>query len=122
MRPYSTSIFDTCKGCFTADLPAGLLPEHSMYYDIPKDSADAPPSQKLFKLGQGEPAELNRQILSLHTQPFPAAGKRLYSVQPKNSPYGSLALFVRRADGGLRMCIKYQDKQPLKYRSSSMLL
>ena len=103
MHVYSTSVFDMCEDCFLAKLPTGLiklvslLPDShegvyydSMYYDIPKDSAYAPPSQKLLKLIQGETAELNRQILSQHTQPFPAAGKRLHSVriQPKSSFYG----------------------------------
>ena len=94
MHVFSTSVFDMCEDCFLAKLPTGLslLPDshEGVYYDIPKDSAYAPPSQKLLKLIQGETAELNRQILSQHTQPFPAAGKRLHSIriQPKSSFYG----------------------------------
>ena len=33
--PNNTSIFDTCEDCFPANLPAGLLPEHGMSYNIP---------------------------------------------------------------------------------------
>ncbi len=51
MHPYSRSILDTCKDCFPANLPAGLLPECSVYHDVHlKDNADAPHrAQEQFK-------------------------------------------------------------------------
>ncbi len=104
------SILNTYKDCFPAELPVGLPRERSVYHAVTlKDENDPPPLRKLYRLSQAETAELNKQILSLLEKGY---------IQPSNSPYGSPVLFVRKANGSLRMCIDYRalNKQTVKSR------
>ena len=73
------------------------------------DSNLPPPFRGIFRLSQLELQELRTQLqLLIHD------GK----IVPSTSPYGAPVLFVKKKDGGLRMCIDYRalNSQTIKNR------
>lgn len=103
------SLLDSYKYRFPTDLPVGLPPERSVYHTIPLKDDEPPPPRKSYRLSRPETAELNSQIASLLEKGY---------IQPSNSPYGHPVLFIKKATGGLRMCIDYRalNKQTMKNR------
>ena len=103
------SLLDSFTDCFPADLPAGLPPERSVYYTIPLKNDELPPPRKSYRLSRRETAELNSQIASLLERGY---------IQLSNSPYGHPVPFIKKATGGLHMCIDYRalNKQTVKNR------
>ena len=95
---------------FLEGLPPGLPPDRNVEHEIPlKDLNLAPPFKGIFRLSQLELQELRKQLDILLKD-----GK----ITPSTSPYGAPVLFVRKKDGGLRMCIDYRalNSQTIKNR------
>jgi Reverse transcriptase (RNA-dependent DNA polymerase) len=95
---------------FLEGLPPGLPPERNVKHTISlKDPQLSPPFRGIFRLSQLELQELRKQLDSLLKD-----GK----ITPSTSPYGAPVLFVRKKDGGLRMCIDYRalNSQTIKNR------
>ena len=84
---------------FPSDLPHGLPPERQVAHAIPLLPGATPPRKRMYRLSQPERAEVHRQIEDLLAKGF---------MQPSQSLYGSPILFVKKKDGGLRMCIDFR--------------
>ena len=94
------SLLDKYKDVFPAESPSQLPPERNTYHSIPLKDNEQPPPRKSYRLSKAETDELNKQIASLLEEGY---------IQPSNSPYGHPGLFVKKATGGLRMCIDYRS-------------
>lgn len=103
-------ILDQYKDMFPDELPAKLPPERSVYHTIPlKGNNAVPPACKTYRLSQPELEECEQQVTALLAKGH---------IQPSCSPYGSPVLFVKKATGGLRMCIDFRglNEQTVKNR------
>ena len=103
-------ILDQYKDVFPDELPAEIPPERSIYHTIPlKDNNAVPPARKQYRLSQPELEECKQQVTALLAKGH---------IQPSCSPYGSPVLFVKKATGGLRMCIDFRglNEQTVKNR------
>jgi RNase H-like domain found in reverse transcriptase/Reverse transcriptase (RNA-dependent DNA polymerase)/Aspartyl protease len=100
------------KDVFPEDLPAGLPPERGVVHEINLQPGKEPPVGVTYRMSPLELQEVEKQLEDL-------LEKRL--IRPSNSPYAAPILFVRKKDGGLRMCVDYRklnditikDKYPL---------
>lgn len=96
---------------FPEELPHGLPPQRSVDHQIPlmPGSELSPPFRSIFRLSQME-----LQVLKLTLDKLLAEGR----ISPSTSPYGAPVLFVKKKDGGLRMCIDYRalNSQTIKNR------
>ena len=109
-KPFPEWVQKEYADIFLEGLPPGLPPSRNVEHEIPlKDSQLAPPFKGIFRLSQLELQELRKQLDSLLKD-----GK----ITPSTSPYGAPVLFVRKKDGGLRMCIDYRalNSQTIKNR------
>jgi len=95
-----SALLEKYKDCFPAELPNHLPPERNTYHAITLSDDSQPPPRKSYRLSKAETDELNKQILALLEKGY---------IQPSNSPYGHPVLFVKKATGGLRMCIDYRS-------------
>ena len=103
-------ILDQHKGVFPDGLPAELPPERDVSHTIQlKDSNAVPPARKTYRPSQPELEECKQQVTALLAKGH---------IQPSCSPYGSPVLFVKKATGGLRMCIDFRglNEQTIKIR------
>ena len=103
-------ILEQYRDVFPDALPAELPPERSVYHTIPlKDSNAVPPARKTYRLSQPELEECKQQVTALLAKGH---------IRPSCSPYGSPVLFVKKATGGLRMCIDFRglNEQTIKNR------
>jgi hypothetical protein len=71
----------------------------SRQWDHPIDTTGLMKRQRLNRLSPAERAELNRQLKD-------AVNASL--IRPSYGEFGSPILFVRKADGSLRLCIDYR--------------
>ena len=90
------ALLERHKDTVPAELPAKLPPERNVYHTIPLKSNEPPPPRKSYRLSRPEMEELKRQVQSLLAKGY---------IQPSSSPYGHPVLFIKKATGGLRMCI-----------------
>jgi hypothetical protein len=83
---------------FPEDLP-GLPPERDVEYVIELKPGTAPISRRLYRMTPNELAELKIQLQDLLEKGF---------IQPSSSPWGCPAIFVKKKDQTLRMCVDYR--------------
>ena len=101
-------ILEQYRDVFPDELPAGLPPERSVYQTIPlEDSNAVPPARKSYRLSQPELQECKQQLTALLAKGH---------IQPSCSPYGPPVLFVKKATGGLHVCIDFRrlNEQTIK--------
>ena len=86
-----------------------MPPERKVAHEIPLLPDSPPQFRGIFRLSQLELQELRKQLSQLLKD-----GK----ISPSTSPYGAPVLFVKKKDGGLRMCIDYRalNSQTIKNR------
>src|SRR5829696_7248203 len=84
---------------FPAELPPGLPPSCDIDHRIEVDPDSNPPWQPIYRMS---PLELDAMRAELDQ--LIKAG----SIEPSTSPYGAPAIFVKKKDGKLRMCIDYR--------------
>ena len=86
-----------------------LPPERGVEHSIETLPGSAPVNKHAYRLTQEELAELRRQL-----EDFLARGL----IRPSSSPYASPVLFVKKKDGGFRMCVDYRhlNNQTVKNR------
>jgi Reverse transcriptase (RNA-dependent DNA polymerase) len=84
---------------FPEKLPEELPPSRETYHRIEILPNAVPPSRPVYRMSPLELEELRTQLDELITSGY---------IQPSRSPYGSPVLFVKKKDGGLRMCIDYR--------------
>jgi hypothetical protein len=83
---------------FPDDLP-GMPPERDVEFVIELQPGTAPISKRPYRMPPKELAELKNQLQELLDKGY---------IRPSSSPWGSPALFVKKKDGNLRMCVDYR--------------
>ena len=79
---------------------SGLPPVREVEFGIDLAPGTAPVSVAPYRFAQAELVELKHQLDELKDKGF---------VRPSSSPWGAPALFVKKKDGSLRMCIGYRQ-------------
>jgi hypothetical protein len=82
---------------FPDDLP-GMPPDRDVEFVIELQLDTAPISKRPYRMLPKELAELKIQLQELLDKGY---------IRPSSSPWGSPALFVKKKDGSLRMCVDY---------------
>jgi hypothetical protein len=83
---------------FPEDLP-GLPPERDVEFVIELKPSTAPISRRSYRMPPNELAELKIQLQDLLEKGF---------IRPSSSPWGCPAIFVKKKDQTLRMCVDYR--------------
>jgi hypothetical protein len=83
---------------FPEDLP-GLPPERNVEFVIELKPGTAPISRRSYLMPPNELAELKTQLQDLLEKGF---------IWPSSSPWGCPAIFVKKKDQTLRMCVDYR--------------
>ena len=83
---------------FPEDLP-GLPPDRDVQFSIELKPGTTPISQRAYRMAPKELAELKTQLQELLQKGF---------IQPSLSPWGCPALFVKKKDQTLRLCVDYR--------------
>jgi hypothetical protein len=83
---------------FPEGLP-GLPPERDVEFVIELKPGMAPISRRSYRMPPNELAELKTQLQDLLEKGF---------IQPSSSPWGCPAIFVKKKDQTLRMCVDYR--------------
>jgi hypothetical protein len=83
---------------FPEELP-GLPPERDVEFVIELKPGTTPISGRSYRMPPNELAELKTQLQDLLDKGF---------VIPSSSPWGCLAIFVKKKDQTLRMCVDYR--------------
>ena len=104
MKPlYIPEIKDILVVCefpdvFPEDLP-GLPPEREVEFVIELKPGTAPVSRRSYRMPPNELAELKVQLQDLLEKGF---------IRPSSSPWGCPAIFVKKKDQTLQMCVDYR--------------
>jgi hypothetical protein len=83
---------------FPEDLP-GLPPERDVEFLIELKPGTAPISRRSYRMLPNELAELKTQLQDLLEKGF---------IRPSSSPWGCPAIFVKKKDQTLQMCVDYR--------------
>jgi hypothetical protein len=83
---------------FPNDLP-GIPPDRDVEFVIELQPGTAPISKRPYRMPPKELAELKVQLQELIDKGY---------IRPSSSPWGSPALFVKKKDGSLQMCVDYR--------------
>jgi hypothetical protein len=83
---------------FPKDL-SGLPPERDVEFVIELKPGTAPIFRRLYRMPPNELAELKTQLQDLLEKGF---------IRPSSSPWGCPAIFVKKKDQTLRMCVDYR--------------
>jgi hypothetical protein len=83
---------------FPDDFP-GMPPDRDVEFVIELQPGTAPISKRPYQMPHKELAELKNQLQELLDKGY---------IRPSSSPWGSPALFVKKKDGSLWMCVDYR--------------
>jgi hypothetical protein len=83
---------------FSDELP-GMPPDLDIEFAIELQPGTTPISKRPYRMPPNELAELKKQLQELLDKGF---------IRPSTSPWGCLALFVKKKDESLRLCIDYR--------------
>jgi hypothetical protein len=83
---------------FLDDLP-GMPPDRDIKFVIELQPGTAPISKRPYRMPPNELAELKTQLQDLLDKGF---------IRPSASPWGCPALFVKKKDNSLRLCVNYR--------------
>jgi hypothetical protein len=83
---------------FPEDLP-GLPPERDVEFVIELKPGTAPISRRSYRMPANELVELKTQLQDLLIKGF---------IRPSSSPWGCPAIFVKKKDQTLQMCVDYR--------------
>jgi hypothetical protein len=75
-----------------------MPPERDIEFKIKLKSGTTPVAKSLYKMTQEELAELKIQLKDLLDKGY---------IKPSSSPWGCPALFVKKKDEALRLCVDY---------------
>jgi hypothetical protein len=84
---------------FSEDLPR-LPPERDVEFVIELNPVTTPISRRLYRMPPNELAELKTQLQDLLEKGF---------IRPSSSPWGCPAIFVKKKDQTLQMCVDYRS-------------
>jgi hypothetical protein len=88
----------SCPDVFPDELP-GLPPDRDVEFAIELIPGTPPISRRPYRMSSNELAELKKQLQDLLTKGL---------ICPSLSEWGCLALFIKKKDNSLRMCMDYQ--------------
>ena len=77
----------------------GLPPDRDVEFRIDLKPGTAPVSRRAYRMPPKELAELKMQLQELLDKGF---------IQPSSSPWGCPAIFVKKKDQTLRLCVDYR--------------
>jgi hypothetical protein len=77
---------------------SGMPPDRDIEFAIELQPETAPISKRPYRMPAAELAELKKQLQELLDKGF---------IRPSTSPWGCPALFVKKKDESLRMCVDY---------------
>jgi hypothetical protein len=77
----------------------GMPPDRDIEFAIELQPGTAPISKRPYRMPSAELAELKKQLQELLDKGF---------IRPSTSPWGCLALFVKKKDESLRLCVDYR--------------
>jgi hypothetical protein len=83
---------------FPDELP-GMPPDRDIEFVIELQPGTAPISKRPYRMPPAELAELKKQLQELLDKGF---------IRPSTSPWGCPALFVKKKDESLRLCVDYR--------------
>ena len=83
---------------FPDDLP-GMPPDRDVEFAIELQPGTAPISRRPYRMPPNELAELKKQLQELLDKGY---------IRPSKSPWGCPALFVKKKDESLRLCVDYR--------------
>jgi hypothetical protein len=83
---------------FLDELP-GMPPDRDVEFVIELQPGTAPISKRPYRMPPKELAELKNQLQELLDKGY---------IRPSSSPWGCPALFVKKKDGSLRLCVDYR--------------
>jgi hypothetical protein len=83
---------------FPEELP-GMPPDRGIEFAIEPQPGTAPISKRPYRMLPAELAELKKQLQELLDKGF---------IRPSTSPWGCPALFVKKKDESLRLCVDYR--------------
>jgi hypothetical protein len=83
---------------FPDDFP-GMPPDRDIEFIIELQPVTSPISKRPYRMPPKELAKLKNQLQELLDKGY---------IRPSSSPWGSSALFVKKKDGSLRMCVDYR--------------
>jgi hypothetical protein len=98
--PHLASVPVVCEfpNVFPKDL-LGLPPDRDVEFTIELEPRTAPISRRPHRMASLELAEMKRQLEELFEKGF---------IQPSTSMWGSPAIFFKKKDDTLRMCVDYR--------------
>ena len=97
------------QSVFPVTVPAGLPPERDIAHAIPLQPNSQIPATKLRRLTWAQEQEMISQVKTLLAKGW---------IQPSTSPYGCPILFVKKKDGGMRMCVDYRAINKMTVKSA----
>ena len=74
-------------------------PERSVDHTVEILPGAAPPNKAVYRMSPAELEELKKQLADLLERGL---------IRPSSSPYGSPIIFVKKKDGGFRLCVDYR--------------
>jgi hypothetical protein len=83
---------------FPNDLPS-MPPDRDIEFVTELQPGTTPISKRAYRMPPKKPAELKSQLQELLDKGF---------IRPSSSPWGCPGLFIKKKDGGLRLCVDYR--------------
>ena len=111
-NPALASILNEFADVFEENEEPRFPPKREVDHVIEVTPGARPHFQQPFRLSLAERAELKRQLEGLL-----AAGL----VRPSKSPWGAPVLFVKKKDGGLRLCIDWRKLNAVTKKNRTMI-
>jgi hypothetical protein len=96
---------------FPDELP-GMPPDRDVELVIELHPGTAPISKRPYRMPPKELAELETQLQELLDKGY---------IRPSSSPWGCPALFVKKKDGSLRMCVDYRPLNAVTIKNKYQL-
>jgi hypothetical protein len=96
---------------FPDELP-GMPPDRDKEFAIELQPGTAPISKRPYRMPPAELAELKKQLQELLDKGF---------IRPSTSPWGCPALFVKKKDESLRLCVDYRPLNAVTTKNKYLL-
>jgi hypothetical protein len=96
---------------FFDDLP-GLPPDRDVEFTIELDPGTTPISRHPYRMAPKELAEMKKQLEELLNKGF---------IRSSSLPWGCPAIFVKKKDGTLHMCVDYRSLNTVTIKNKYLL-
>jgi hypothetical protein len=96
---------------FPDELP-GMPPDRDVEFVTELQPGTAPISKRPYRMSPEELAELKNQLQELLDKGY---------IRPSSSPWGCPALFVKKKDGSLRLCVGYRPLNAVTIKNKYLL-